>query len=358
MDMEDNKSSASPQRADTDQSLRKERHNSDQEVRRQNSLNSEVADAAIGEARDEADEALRATRDADDPRPTKAESDARGEEDAAIEDARTVADQQLASERSARTRELAEFFALERDLTDRHLLKERERADLALNSRDDFLGMVAHDLRNFMSDIVLRAAALIRKSAEDEAGRSARQVGLAIQRSTAAMNRLVSDLLDVAAIEAGRLQIDAAVGDVASVLRDAAEPFRFAAQAKGIFVELEDTPVTVTAKFDHDRVMQVLGNLVSNAMKFTPSGGKIRLGLSVIGEEVQLTVADTGSGIPADKLETIFDRFIQLQPTDRRGLGLGLYISKCLIEGHGGRIWASSVVGQGSSLCFTLPLAQ
>jgi signal transduction histidine kinase len=105
-------------------------------------------------------------------------------------------------------------------------------------------------------------------------------------------------------------------------------------------------------------VMQVLGNLVSNAMKFTPSGGKIRLGLSVIGEEVQLTVADTGSGIPADKLETIFDRFIQLQPTDRRGLGLGLYISKCLIEGHGGRIWASSVVGQGSSLCFTLPLAQ
>jgi len=354
--MELTKPSGSPQRDDTDKSLRKERDKSDQEVRRHSGRDSVVADAVIEQARDDADEALRATREAEEPRPTKVETKARGEEDAAIQRERASADEKLDDERRDRTRALAAFFALERDLTDRHLLVERNRADVALNNRDDFLGMVAHDLRGFMGEIAFRSGVLIRDARDDEEGQRSRQIGLGIQRSTAAMKRLVSDLLDIAAIEAGRLNVEVVKGDVASVLRDSVDPFRFAAQAKGIALDLDEMPSSAQAMFDHDRVLQVLGNLVSNAIKFTPSGGTIALRLAVSGEEVRVTVADTGAGIPPDQLEKIFLRFTQLLPTDRRGLGLGLYISKCLVEAQRGRIWATSIAGQGSNLFFTLPL--
>jgi len=216
--------------------------------------------------------------------------------------------------------------------------------------------MVAHYLRGFMGEIAFRSGVLIRDARDDEDGQRSRQIGLGIQRSTAAMKRLVSDLLDIAAIEAGRLNVEVVKGDVASVLRDSVDPFRFAAQAKGIALDLDEMPSSAQAMFDHDRVLQVLGNLVSNAIKFTPSGGTIALRLAVSGEEVRVTVADTGAGIPPDQLEKIFLRFTQLLPTDRRGLGLGLYISKCLVEAQRGRIWATSIAGQGSNLFFTLPL--
>jgi signal transduction histidine kinase len=356
--MEPIKPSASPQRDDTDKSLRQEREKSDQEVRKHNGRASGVADAVIGKARVDADEALRAIRAADAPRPNEAETSARGIQDAAIQRERAAADEKLEEERRDRTRALAAFFALERDLTDQHLLTERNRADVALNNRDEFLGMVAHDLRGFMGEIAFRAGSLLRDAQDDEAGQRSRQIGLAIQRSTAAMKRLVADLLDIAAIEAGRLHVEVARGDVASVLRDSLAPFRFAAQAKGITLDQVDPQLSVPALFDHDRVLQVLGNLVSNAIKFTPSGGSISLHLAVAGDEVQLTVSDTGLGIPEDKLEKVFERFVQLVPTDRRGLGLGLYISKCLVEAQGGRVWANSSPGHGSSFHFTLPVAR
>jgi signal transduction histidine kinase len=218
--------------------------------------------------------------------------------------------------------------------------------------------MVAHDLRGFMGEIVFRTGLLIRDSADDEAGKRSREIGLGIQRSAAAMKRLVADLIDIASIEAGRLHVEVARRDVASVLRIAVQPLQFAAQAKGVALQLTaEMPRSVTAIFDHDRVLQVLGNLVGNGIKFTPSGGSISLRLAVTGAEVRITVADTGAGVPADKLEEIFERFTQLTPADSRGLGLGLYISKCLVEAQGGRIWATSVPGKGSEFHFTLPLA-
>jgi signal transduction histidine kinase len=354
--MDPSRPPSSAHREDTDKSLREERDKSDREFVDRVGRAATVADAVVEKARDDADEVLREAREADEPRPDRAQSEARGAEDAAIQHRRTEADAKLADEGRERTRALAALFALERELTDRHLLAERNRADLALNNRDDFLGMVAHDLRGFMGEIALRATMLVRDARDDEAGTRSRQVGQAIQRSTAGMKRLVGDLLDVAAIEAGRLNVEVAPGDVATVLRDAVEPFRSAARTKGIELELEDSPQSVSAMFDHDRVIQVLGNLVSNAIKFTPSGGRISLRLAVVGEEVMLTVTDTGVGIPEDKLETIFERFTQLGASGRRGLGLGLYISKCLVEAQHGRLWASSVSGAGSTLSFTLPI--
>jgi signal transduction histidine kinase len=347
---------ASPQRENTDESLRKERNKSDDAVERGMGGASGVADAVIEQAREDADDVLRASREADEPRPNVSQTEARGLEDAAIQRQREGADEKLRHERKERTAALAALFALERDLTDQHLFAERERADVALNNRDEFLGMVAHDLRGFMAQVAFRAASLVRDAKDNGEGKRARAAGQGIQRSIAGMNRLVGDLLDIAAIEAGRLHVEVSKGDVATVLRHAAEPFRFSAQVKGLSLRLEETPPTVLALFDHDRVVQVLGNLVGNAIKFTPSGGSISLRLSVAEKEVQLTVADTGEGIPADKLGRIFERFTQLRD-DRRGLGLGLYISRCLVEAQQGRIWATSVPGAGSELSFTLPLA-
>lgn len=346
-----------PERAHTDDSLRLERAKSDQEVGRRLVGAAGVADEVIAQARDDADGRLRASRHEREPRPDKAEAKARAEEDATVGRERADADEKLADERRKRTRALASLFALERELTDQRLATERSRADVALNSRDDFLGMVAHDLRGFMGDVAFRAAAMTREVEDGQVAERSARNGRAIQRSIGGMKRLVGDLLDVAAIEAGRLDAQVSAGDVASVLRDALQPFKSAAETKELALELEDAPASVSALFDHDRVVQVLGNLVSNAIKFTPKGGKITLRLEVLQEAVQLTVADTGPGIPADKLEAIFDRFTQLLDSDRRGLGLGLYIAKCVVEAQNGRIWAVSTPGAGSAFSFTLPLA-
>jgi signal transduction histidine kinase len=347
---------AAPPRKETDESLRRERDKSDREVERRSSGEAGVADAVIEQARGDADEVLRAVR-SDQPRPTATEARERRDADAETGRQRVAADVKLAEERRERTQALAELFALERKLTDQHLQEERARADQALTHRDDFLGMVAHDLRGFMGDIALRASMLTRHGGDDEAGQKSRQLATGIQSSIARMKRLVSDLLDVAAIDSGRLHVLATAGDLAAVLRDAAAPFQSAAEAKGLSLHLEDVPGPVQAVFDHDRVVQVLGNLVSNAIKFTPSGGRIWLRLVAGPDEISVTVADTGTGIPADKLEDVFERFTQLAPFDRRGLGLGLYISKCLVAAQRGRIWAANAEGGGASVSFTLPRA-
>ena len=170
------------------------------------------------------------------------------------------------------------------------------------------------------------------------------------------MNRLVGDLLDVAAIEAGKLTVELTTGDLASMLCDSAEGFRAAVEAKNIAFAVEASSTPVMAWFDHDRVVQVLGNVVSNAMKFTPSGGRISLGVEAQDGVATLTVSDSGEGVPADKLDTIFERFTQVR-LDRRGLGLGLYISRCLMKAQQGRIWATSTPGAGSQFHLTLPLS-
>jgi signal transduction histidine kinase len=344
------------ERDNTDKSLREERLKSDREIegRSQNAVT--VANSVVAQAREDADELLRSARKANDPHPDAQESRQRLEADDAIRRKREAADLQLTDERRERTRALAALFALEREVTDRHLQAERNRADLAVTNRDDFLGMVAHDLRGFMAEIALRASWLRRIASQDEMGQEVRKTGERIQRSTAGMNRLVGDLLDIAALEAGKLTVDITKGDLANVVHDSAEGVRSAAEAKNITLVVDATSHPLMAHFDHERVVQVLGNLLSNAIKFTPPAGTISLRLEAGDGMGQITVSDNGEGVPVEKLGTMFDRFAQVRP-DRRGVGLGLYISKCLMEAQHGRIWATSNPGGGTQVHLSLPLS-
>ena len=173
----------------------------------------------------------------------------------------------------------------------------------------------------------------------------------------ARMRRLVGDLVDVASIEAGMLAVARAVGDPAEVVTEAVETFQAEASVSGISLTAEIMPGVPSISFDAARILQVLCNLLSNALKFTSAQGSIVVRLEQVDDDVVCCVSDTGEGIPDDKLEAVFDRFVQLTKNDRRGVGLGLFISKCIVQGHGGRIWVENRMGGGSTFSFSLPIA-
>ncbi|MCY1035954.1 HAMP domain-containing sensor histidine kinase [Corallococcus sp. BB11-1] len=352
-----------PQRDHTDEGLRVEREKSDSEYARRQAAIEEGSDAAIDKARDRADEALRAARDNADARlakrgtPTEqgAVSRERAHEDAALRGERATADAELRDEREDRMRALSALLHLERAETNSRLLVERTHSDEGLATRDEFMGMVSHDLRTLLGGIALQSALLKRHAADDDVGRGTVQAAEKIQRFTARMNRLIGDLVDVASIEAGRIRLTPALQDATALVRESLESFQPLASAQGLVLEAELRGNTVMAKFDHERVLQVLANLLSNAIKFTEAGGRISLRVEPVGQDVRFSVTDTGAGIASQKLEHVFERFWQARSEDRRGLGLGLYISRGIVEAHGGKIWAESEPGKGSTFAFTLP---
>jgi signal transduction histidine kinase len=352
------------ERAETDRSLRAERHGTDQEITRRRDRLEAHADEILREARARAERLLQAARnDADDILEHRGESgevqrDVEAERvraDDALRWEHAMADATLWSERKERKRVLAVLLALERSDTDRQLLVERERADDVVSARDDFLGVVSHDLRHLLGGIAFDAALLIRHAADDAAGKATVRAGDRIQRMTARMNRLIGDLIDVVSIEAGRLCVDVKNNDAGRVLRETAEVFRPIASAKGLLLTPPSIKGRLVAKFDEQRIFQVLANLVGNAIKFSGEGARISLGVERDGTAVRFSVADTGPGIPSEERAAIFEKFRQVRRNDARGLGLGLYIAKRIIDEHNGRIWVESTVGAGSTFYFTLP---
>jgi signal transduction histidine kinase len=268
---------------------------------------------------------------------------------------RDDADETLRQERDEYVRTLSRFLPLERESTDRYLLGERIRSDDAVANRDDFLAIVTHDLRDLIGGVVMSAALLSRSAPANEAGKTLLAEVKRIERYAARMNRLIGDLMDIASIDAGKLRVAPAAGDLALLVAEAADTFRAAASAKGVSLDIRIKAAPLAAAFDHDRILQVIGNLVSNSLKFTPKGGKITIRGEREAGAVRLAVLDTGPGIPEDALERIFERFSQVGKNDRRGLGLGLYISRCIVEAHGGRIWAQSPAAAGTEIRLTLP---
>jgi signal transduction histidine kinase len=321
------------------------------------------ADAVLSVARENADAVLDAARDRADemgdpgvvPSVERRVIEERVLADEIIRGERDIADETLRQEREEYARTLKRFLPLERESTDRYLLTERIRSDDAVANRDDFLAIVTHDLRDLIGGIVMSATVLAKRAPQNEDGKNTLAETKRIERYAARMNRLIGDLVDVASIDAGKLAIAPAPQDLAIVIAEAEDTFRATASAKGILLGTQIDAAPLLAALDHDRILQVLANLISNSLKFTPQGGKITICGESEAAGIRLSVVDTGSGIPDDALERIFDRFAQVGRNDRRGLGLGLYISRCIVEAHGGRIWAQSRPGAGSTILLTLP---
>jgi signal transduction histidine kinase len=357
-------SKPTPDRANTDERLQQERRNSDQAIADQKAAVEADADLVVDRAREHADAVLQEAREKADDKLRVAKPDAepsviiateRRIEDRVIEQERATADESLLREREQNARDLLALLPLERLHTDRSLLTERVRSDDALSHRDQFLGMVSHDLRDLLGGIVSTAAVLLRTAPSGETGAAARAGGERIQRYAARMKRLIEDLTDLVSIDAGKLAIMPVPGNLAPVFSEAVGSLRAAAATKGISLDVPPAELQLPATFDAGRMLQVVTNLVANSIKFTPAGGQVRVGYAQHGETVRMSVTDTGPGIAQDLLEVIFQRFRQGGHDDRRGLGLGLYISRTLIEAQGGRMWAESTLGSGTTIVFTLP---
>lgn len=352
------------ERQQTDAALRSERTHTDRALADQRHAVEVEADSIVTVARENADAVLEAARQKADARihakggplaVGAAITEERVAEDAVVQDERQAADQTLRREREETAEVLRSLIPLERENTDRHLLTERARWDDAVANRDDFLGIVSHDLRGLLGAIVNTAAGLSSQAPDTTDGQHVAAQAHRIRRYAAHMNRLISDLLDVASIEAGKLSMAPTLADAAALLTDASDSFEPAASAKSIAIEVQVDERPLEARFDYPRMLQVMTNLVSNAVKFTPSGGRVVLRAERSGSGLTLSVADTGPGIPDDQLEMVFERFWQLHAGDRRGLGLGLYISRCIVDAHNGRIWAESPDRSGTTIYLTLP---
>lgn len=353
---------ASEERKQTDESLRIEREKADHVLEEEVAVIDETADAVISRARARADEVLAAARAKTDRRaaanpasgsePPAIIKKERVREDQILREERADADQVLRAERAEHVALLSE----EREETDKDLSNERALSDDALETRDEFLGIVSHDLRNMLNAVIGLASLIKKKVSSENHVEEVRMHAQRIERLGARMSRLVGDLVDIASIEAGMLAVTREVGDPTQVAMEAVEAFQVQASASDVSLMAEIVPPPSLAAFDPARLLQVLTNLLNNAIKFTPANGKVIVRVERIGEEIQFAVSDTGVGIPTENLEAIFTRFLQVNKHDRRGVGLGLYICKSIVQGHGGRIWAESRIGKGSTICFTLPI--
>jgi signal transduction histidine kinase len=224
----------------------------------------------------------------------------------------------------------------------------------AVHAREEVLAIVSHDLRNPLSAITLAASMLLmgELTAED------REQLEIISLSAGRMSRLIQDLLDVTRLEGGkRLPIQPERVEVEPLLHEAHELFKVQAAASRITLEHEVRSAPVIFA-DRHRVMQVLSNLIGNAMKFTPAGGSITARAKDDGDDVLFTVTDTGTGIAPEHLGEIFHPYWQAKRTERLGAGLGLSITKGIVEAHGGRIWVESTPGVGTTFYFTMPREQ
>ncbi|CAN5803047.1 hypothetical protein BH11MYX3_BH11MYX3_15420 [soil metagenome] len=365
--MPDRRKPKPAERVTTDDSLRTEREKTDEEIAASRNASSSKAAEVVAVARDKADAVLTEARDKEDVK-LEAEglSDAKSSEidrervreDAALQADRQGADDALAAARDEsirRDKALINLLEYERHDTDLRLEIERMRADAALTSREDFLAIVTHDLRNLLGGIAL-GAELLRDAAR--AGHPAVTIDRhaeRIQRCTAQMNRLIGDLMDIASLDAGRLSVVPVPQDPAVLIRETMDAFHPPAVAQGITLTSEIGSDVGMVALDHSRMLQVLANLVGNALKFTRAGGSVSIRAEGHGEDVRFSIRDTGEGIAADRLAQVFDRFFQTHTNDRRGLGLGLYIAKSIVDAHKGKIWVESTPGIGSTFFVSLP---
>jgi signal transduction histidine kinase len=239
------------------------------------------------------------------------------------------------------------------------LSREQEshrKTKTALTTREEFLAIVSHDLRNPLNHISMAAQNLLEGPDDPE---EVKAIASSINRSAGEMLRLIQDLLDIERIAIGKLILHYEKHDISEMIKEVVRDFQGDAAAKEIALTAKPESGCGEVVCDRSRVVQVLSNLIGNAIKFTPAKGQICVSCAQTGPErkdLQVSVSDTGAGIAPEKIKTIFERFSQIGSQDRRGIGLGLYIAKMMVEEHPGRIWVESKLGEGSTFHFTLPL--
>jgi len=383
------------ERARTNRSLKTERAATDQSIRGGGKAAQRASDVALRKIRDEADRRLSRERKSADVERARKTSSRPAVREVEIERRRTAevlllerrradrgtarqrrrSDLALREERRQRGETEKRLFVRERATTDRHLGQERERTDnafrlaehrllhagtareksaAAVALRDEFLAILSHDLRTPLNVISINAARLGRLVPAGEGEEQIRRMCSQIEEAVKRIAGMVNDLLDAERMALARLHLPTRPGDLRDIAREAIDMMAPLVAAQGVSLEASLPAEPVQASFDRDRILQVFTNLLGNAVKFTPKGGKVRLGIERSDGDVRITVSDTGPGIPADQHDRVFRRFTQVGAR-RGGVGLGLYIARRIVEAHGGGIGVNSRPGEGSTFFFTLP---
>jgi signal transduction histidine kinase len=252
------------------------------------------------------------------------------------------------------------YAAVLRDISARQ--RAEEALHMAIQARDDMMGIVSHDLRNPANAVKMLARSILEGDRQHQLPTTVVDSVHVIRQAAEQMDALIQDLLDITRLEGGRLVVAPKLVDADWLMTRSLEALRPLADAGGVSLAAELAPDLPTLRVDPDRMRQLLSNLIGNAIKFTPAGGAVTTTVRAAGDAVQFTVTDTGGGIPAEQLPLVFDRFFQMTTSAprlhaRHGAGLGLPISRGIVEAHGGRIWIESVVGKGTSVHFLVPAA-
>lgn len=250
--------------------------------------------------------------------------------------------------------------AVSRRHAEAEVRRAQAEAERAAAAREQLLAVVAHDLRNPLGVAQLKAQVMLRRLPHGADGEALRKDLDVIRRNTVLMGRLISDLLDVASIEVGALSIDRSAQPVVDLVAEAVELVRSLADEKNISLASRATFGDATVDCDRQRVLQIFGNLLGNAIKFTPPGGVVTVEAVQDGGEITFAVVDDGPGIPAEERERVFEQWAR---GDRRatgekkkaGVGLGLFIARGLVTAHGGRIWIEAAEPRGTRVAFTMP---
>jgi PAS domain S-box-containing protein len=226
----------------------------------------------------------------------------------------------------------------------------------AIRAREDVAAIVSHDLRNPLQAIRLYCEHML--SAPDLKPAQMQQHVEAVLRGVRSMDRLISDLLDMSRIEAGQLRIEESDNEAAALVFEAVNLVRPLAEHKGIALDVFIDPRSEEIYCDRERMLQVLSNLLGNAIKFTDSGGSISVAVATDEAWTTLAVRDTGEGIPPEHLPHLFDRYWRASQTSNKGVGLGLFIAKAIVDAHEGEISVESQLGIGTAVTVRLPRAQ
>jgi len=227
-----------------------------------------------------------------------------------------------------------------------------QKAQEAVRLREQVLATVSHDLRNQVNVIGI-ANRLLRHTANLADPATERSLNV-IERTSQSMQRLVNDLLDLASIQAGKLAVVATSVPLRSLIDEAYEMHEAAALASGVRLVAACEP-NLQVLADRSRILQVLGNLLGNALRFTPIGGRVVIRGEAAETDAVVSVSDTGCGIAADHLPTLFEPYRTIARSGHSGSGLGLFIARGILERHGGRIWIESAEQSGTTVFFTLP---